>query len=115
MKPGTTRKQPLHATRQPNSASDPERVKMVVDLMSVPSELSLNVVRALLLLRERHQTMAEISDALHITRAATTGLMDRLEECGLATRRTDPIDRRKCYAVPTEHGEQITRQISVAA
>ncbi len=50
--------------------------------MSVPADLSLNVVRALLLLRERNKTMAELSDALSITRAATTGLMDRLEECG---------------------------------
>ncbi len=98
-----------------NSQSAQDRTRMVVDLMSVPSDLSINVVRALMLLRDQDKTMAEISDALSITRAATTGLMDRLEDCGLAVRRTDPNDRRKCYAVATPRGNEVTRDITTVS
>lgn len=52
-------------------------------------------LRALDLLARGPRSPGEIGAALQLSSAAVTGLVDRLEEAGLAQRRAHPTDRRR--------------------
>lgn len=46
-------------------------------------------------------TMGEIAEAVHLSQATITGILDRLERKGLVHRTRDDPDRRKIHVVPT--------------
>ncbi len=46
-------------------------------------------------------TMGEIAEAVHLSQATATGILDRLERKGLVHRTRDDPDRRKVRVVPT--------------
>ncbi|MDR1635654.1 MAG: MarR family transcriptional regulator [Bifidobacteriaceae bacterium] len=49
---------------------------------------------------------SQLADALGVTRATVTGLLDRLEQGGLIVRAADPNDARGRLAEVTPHGRQ---------
>jgi DNA-binding MarR family transcriptional regulator len=49
-------------------------------------------------------TPAQLADATHVTRAAMTSRLDRLESAGLVTRQMDAGDRRRVLVRPTAAG-----------
>jgi len=49
----------------------------------------------------------EIAERLLVTCGNTTGLIDRLEEAGLVTRRPHPEDRRAILATLTDQGREL--------
>ncbi|GIF21099.1 DNA-binding MarR family transcriptional regulator [Actinoplanes tereljensis] len=51
-------------------------------------------------------TPAQLADATHLTRAAMTSRLDRLESSGLVTRQVDPADRRRVLVRPTAAGRE---------
>jgi DNA-binding MarR family transcriptional regulator len=59
-------------------------------------------LRALRLLGAEPMTAGALGEGLHLTGAATTALIDRLERTGYAVRRRDALDRRKVtiHAIP---------------
>ncbi len=61
----------------------------------------------LFLLRQKSQTMTEISRELSIDNSATTGLVDRLEKAGLAKRKPHPGDRRIFLIEITDKGKEV--------
>ena len=61
----------------------------------------------LFLLRQKPQTMTEISRELSIDNSATTGLVDRLEKAGLAKRKPHPGDRRIFLIEITDVGKEV--------
>ena len=56
-------------------------------------------------------TMSELSDFLKITRAATTGLVDRLLSQKLIVRRQDNIDRRLVHISLSPKGRTVIESI----
>jgi DNA-binding MarR family transcriptional regulator len=59
-------------------------------------------LRALRLLGAKPMTAGALGEGLHLTGAATTALIDRLERTGYAVRQRDALDRRKVtiHAIP---------------
>lgn len=55
--------------------------------------------------------MSEFADAMHVDPSTATRTVDRLERAGLATRSTDPDDRRVVVARPTELGRRLIRDV----
>lgn len=55
--------------------------------------------------------MSELTRRVGGTRGAMTGLVDRLEEAGLVTRRPSADDRRVVYLHLTPHGEETLRRL----
>jgi len=53
----------------------------------------------------------ELADALRISPASVTGLVDRLEDRGLVERVADPTDRRARHIHPTARGSQLVEQL----
>lgn len=51
--------------------------------------------------------MAELADRTLLSRSGMTRLVDRLERDGLLRRDTCSSDARGCFAVLTEHGEEV--------
>jgi DNA-binding MarR family transcriptional regulator len=51
--------------------------------------------------------MAELADGVLLSRSGTTRLVDRLERDGLLVRDVCDSDGRGCFAVLTEHGEEV--------
>jgi DNA-binding MarR family transcriptional regulator len=56
------------------------------------------------------KTAGQLADAIGLSTAATTTLLDRLEKRGLIQRVRDPLDRRKVLAQMTELGYRLTGQ-----
>ncbi|RAY13036.1 MarR family transcriptional regulator [Actinomadura craniellae] len=74
------------------------------------AELNLPPVQAGVLLRmEGPSPMREIASMLACDPSYVTGIVDGLEERGLATRRPAPADRRVKQLVFTEEGERYRR------
>jgi DNA-binding MarR family transcriptional regulator len=57
--------------------------------------------------------MAELADAVLISRSGLTRLVDRLQREGLVERQPDPDDARGLYTVLTGKGRQALREASV--
>ena len=68
--------------------------------------LDLTPVQAgiLFLLRTEPQTMTQLSRILDIDNSAITGLVDRLQNAGLANRQPNPSDRRAWLIAITDKG-----------
>ncbi|MCY3560069.1 MAG: MarR family transcriptional regulator [bacterium] len=80
-----------------------------LDHLSEWQELALTIPQAktlLLLEREGPQRMGAIAGALGIAVSATTTVVDRLVERGLAERLSDPKDRRVVICGLTDQGRQ---------
>lgn len=80
-----------------------------LDRLSEWQDLDLTIpqARALFLLEQQGpQRMGAIADALGIAVSATTTVVDRLVERGLATRLSDPKDRRVVICELTEQGRE---------
>jgi DNA-binding MarR family transcriptional regulator len=63
-------------------------------------------LRCLDWLTEGVMTAGELSQAIGLSTAATTTLLDRLEEKGYIERRRDSTDRRKVVVALTPHGQE---------
>ncbi len=55
--------------------------------------------------------MHELARAVVLSRSGLTRLVDRLEKAGLLRREPDPSDRRGAFAVLTEEGRDMQRQM----
>ncbi|MDE0196184.1 MAG: MarR family transcriptional regulator [bacterium] len=80
-----------------------------LDRLSEWQDLDLTIPQAktlFLLEREGPQRMGTIAGALGIAVSATTTVVDRLVDRGLATRLSDPKDRRVVICELTEHGRR---------
>ena len=80
-----------------------------LDRLSEWQDLDLTIPQAktlFLLERQGPQRMGTIAGALGIAVSATTTVVDRLVERGLATRLSDPTDRRVVICELTEQGRQ---------
>ena len=60
---------------------------------------------------EQSWTPAKLADAVGITRATITGLLDVLEKDDLIKRKSNPNDRRSSQVVMTENGQTRLRNI----
>ncbi|MDT0166032.1 MarR family winged helix-turn-helix transcriptional regulator [Actinotalea sp. Marseille-Q4924] len=70
--------------------------------------LTMQQLKVLLLLHADGSLMShELADALKISPASVTGLVDRLEHRGLVERVADPTDRRARQVHPTAQGSQL--------
>ena len=58
----------------------------------------------------RRRRMAELADGVLLSRSGTTRLVDRLEREGLLERDVCDSDGRGCFAVLTDHGEDVLSQ-----
>lgn len=74
------------------------------DAVSRAMGLNLTDLRCLDWLSEGPLSAGELSAATGLSSAATTTLLDRLEDKGYVTRRRDPEDRRKVIAELTPPG-----------
>jgi len=80
-----------------------------LDRLSEWQDLDLTIPQAktlFLLEREGPQRMGTIAGALGLAVSATTTVVDRLVDRGLATRLSDPKDRRVVICELTEQGRQ---------
>lgn len=74
--------------------------------------LTMQQLKVLLLLHIDGALMShELADALKISPASVTGLVDRLAERGLVERVADPSDRRARHVHPTARGSQLAEQL----
>jgi DNA-binding MarR family transcriptional regulator len=74
--------------------------------------LSPNDIRALMVLDPSEgRAMGDLADAWSCDASNATFMVDRLEERGLAERRTIPTDRRLKLVVLTEHGAEIRGRV----
>jgi DNA-binding MarR family transcriptional regulator len=55
--------------------------------------------------------MHELARAVVLSRSGLTRLVDRLEKAGLLRREPDPSDRRGAFAVLTDEGRDMLRQM----
>lgn len=60
---------------------------------------------------DRRVRMAELAAALTLSRGGATKLADRLEAAGLLRRELADDDRRGCYAVLTDEGDEMLRRM----
>jgi DNA-binding MarR family transcriptional regulator len=75
-------------------------------------QVTFTQFKALLLLSEEGgQTLSQLSRGLSRTRCAITGLVDRLEEKGLARRKRSRGDRRLVYVSLTDRGRELAEEL----
>ncbi len=75
-------------------------------------ELSPPQVMALRSLRPAHpMPMSELAGLMHCDNSNVTGIVDRLEDRGLVTRRPGTQDRRVKYLEVTDHGVVVRRRL----
>lgn len=78
-------------------------------------ELTFSQLRLLFLLREQGPvTMSGLAEALAVTAATASGVVERIERRGLVERRHRPDDRRVVECVLTEAGERLVREMAGA-
>ena len=76
------------------------------------SALTMQQLKVLLLLHGDGPLMShELADALRISPASVTGLVDRLVDRGLVRRVADPADRRARHVHPTTEGSRLVEQL----
>jgi DNA-binding MarR family transcriptional regulator len=77
-------------------------------------DLSLRQVTALYLIRREPATIGHLARRMMVTPAVATGLIDRLEKRGYATRTNDPHDRRRIRLALTEAGKAVSVAVEQA-
>ncbi|MGZ8769239.1 MarR family winged helix-turn-helix transcriptional regulator, partial [Aeromicrobium sp.] len=69
------------------------------------SSVTMAQMKVLMLLSALNESrMSELASALHLSLSTVSGLVDRLVESGLASRRTDAHDRRQVIVSLTAQG-----------
>jgi DNA-binding MarR family transcriptional regulator len=63
---------------------------------------------------DRPRTMSEIATVLHCDNSNITGIVDGLEEKGLATREPSPVDRRVKLIALTAEGRKVRARLTRA-
>jgi DNA-binding MarR family transcriptional regulator len=58
-------------------------------------------------------SMGRLADALDVSVASATGIVDRMEQRGLVERRREPDDRRVVLVHPTEAGQAVFGKMAV--
>ena len=56
--------------------------------------------------------MSRLAEALDVSQASATGIVDRMEQRGLVERRGDPDDRRVVLVAPTDEGRGMIEGVS---
>lgn len=74
--------------------------------LNLPQYNALNV-----LVERGRATMGELTEALCLSTAGATNVVDRLVQLGLAERRRDPRDRRVVLVSPTAKGRRAVQRI----
>jgi DNA-binding MarR family transcriptional regulator len=87
------------------------RVEQALGEAALPPLAWYDVLWALRRAPERRVRMAELADSLTLSRGGVTKLADRLEAAGLLRREPAAQDGRGLYAVLTEAGEEMLRQM----
>ena len=72
------------------------------------ADLTFTQLRALsVLARKQPQRMSDLADALDMTPASASALIDRIDQRGFVTRRSDPDDRRTVRVELSRRGQHI--------
>jgi DNA-binding MarR family transcriptional regulator len=72
------------------------------------ADLTFTQLRALsVLARKQPQRMSDLADALDMTPASASALVDRIDQRGFVTRRSDPDDRRTVLVELSRRGQRI--------
>ena len=58
-------------------------------------------------------SMSKLAEALDVSVASTTGIVDRMEQRGLVERRHQPDDRRVILVHPTDAGDSVFRDLGM--
>jgi DNA-binding MarR family transcriptional regulator len=74
-----------------------------------PSLVHLNVM--MILGADGAQTMSQLAEALDVSQASATGIVDRMEQRGLIARQGDPDDRRVTRVDLTDRGRQAIERL----
>jgi DNA-binding MarR family transcriptional regulator len=74
-----------------------------------PSLVHLNVM--MILGADGAQTMSQLAEALDVSQASATGIVDRMEQRGLIARQGDPDDRRVTKVDLTDRGRQAIERL----
>lgn len=75
-------------------------------------DLTLTHVQALkVLARNESLTMSHLTECMHVTPGASTGIIDRLCKQGLVERQHAPDDRRVVHVVLTPAGRELSQAI----
>ncbi len=69
--------------------------------------LSLVHLHVLTVLEDGPLPMSRLADALDVSVASATGIVDRMEDRKLVHRRGDPLDRRVVLVHPTSRGQRV--------
>jgi DNA-binding MarR family transcriptional regulator len=72
--------------------------------------LSISQVGALFEIHRGHDNVSDVGDALGISIAAASQMLERLVQLGLISRTEDPQDRRVKKLVVTEKGRRVMRE-----
>lgn len=75
---------------------------------------NLNQIETLLALRHQLLSMGDLADRLHVSTAAITTMIDRMELAGLIFRERTSMDRRIIHIRLTEHGTRIADTLLAA-
>jgi DNA-binding MarR family transcriptional regulator len=72
------------------------------------ADLTFTQLRGLsVLARKQPQRMSDLADALDMTPASASALIDRMDQRGFVTRRSDPDDRRTVLVELSKRGQHI--------
>lgn len=79
-------------------------------------DLTMSQLKVLLLLRARQPlTISRVSEALHVSLASASALIDRLVKLGLVRRHVDPADRRQNLVDLDAAGESMLAALESSA
>jgi DNA-binding MarR family transcriptional regulator len=107
------------------ATSDPPTVSQVADQLAVvttrlarrlrqkaPEDVTPSQYSALYTLQTNEpMTLGEFASAEHLRPSSASGLVDRLEEAGLISRRPDDRDGRAVRIEVTDHGRRIVTRV----
>lgn len=83
-------------------------VKSLIHAVVAPHDLTGTHVQALrVLFKQNCATMSHLTDCMHVSPGATTGVIDRLCKLGLVERSHHPEDRRVVQVCLTEGGREL--------
>ena len=93
-----------------------DRIEQTVTAAVMPAVagegISRDGWRVLLLLARGGRTMGEIATYTKLPPATATRVVDKLVESGLASRRPDPVDRRRVLVHLAKNGRDVIERVS---